>query len=386
MENAPYRIDHMTDVLIYADSIGDASMRNEVPVPVPDPFLYVEKDGERHAVVTSFEVSRLEPAGIKAHPMEEFGYDDLLAQGLPRYEVLMQVNERAVPQLGVKEARVPTTFPVALADRLRAQGIELTPDREFFSKRRRVKSDVGLAGIRRAQKGTEAAMGAAAEMLRNAQASNGTVMLDGEELTSERIKTRIVEVFNEHNLVSDEMIVAIGGQAASGHDMGSGPIAPGQSVVVDLFPRDRETGYYADMTRTFVVGEIPDELAEYHRLVYEALERSLAAVKGGAEGRDIFELVCDVFHEAGQPTQLSKQPGEVLSNGFFHGLGHGVGLEVHEPPSLSRDPSQLMAGDVVTLEPGLYREGYGGVRLEDLVLVTEDGAENLTNFPYDLTP
>ncbi|HEY6585262.1 MAG TPA: Xaa-Pro peptidase family protein [Gaiellaceae bacterium] len=376
----------MTDVLIYADSIGDASMRNEVPVPVPDPFLYVEKDGERHAVVTSFEVSRLEPAGIKAHPMEEFGYDDLLAQGLPRYEVLMQVNERAVPQLGVKEARVPTTFPVALADRLRAQGIELTPDREFFSKRRRVKSDVGLAGIRRAQKGTEAAMGAAAEMLRNAQASNGTVMLDGEELTSERIKTRIVEVFNEHNLVSDEMIVAIGGQAASGHDMGSGPIAPGQSVVVDLFPRDRETGYYADMTRTFVVGEIPDELAEYHRLVYEALERSLAAVKGGAEGRDIFELVCDVFHEAGQPTQLSKQPGEVLSNGFFHGLGHGVGLEVHEPPSLSRDPSQLMAGDVVTLEPGLYREGYGGVRLEDLVLVTEDGAENLTNFPYDLTP
>jgi Xaa-Pro aminopeptidase len=376
----------MTDVLIYADSIGDASMRNEVPVPVPDPFLYVEKDGERHAVVTSFEVSRLEPAGIKAHPMEEFGYDDLLAQGLPRYEVLMQVNERAVPQLGVKEARVPTTFPVALADRLRAQGIELTPDREFFSKRRRVKSDVGLAGIRRAQKGTEAAMGAAAEMLRNAQASNGTVMLDGEELTSERIKTRIVEVFNEHNLVSDEMIVAIGGQAASGHDMGSGPIAPGQSVVVDLFPRDRETGYYADMTRTFVVGEIPEELAEYHRLVYEALERSLAAVKGGAEGRDIFELVCDVFHEAGQPTQLSKQPGEVLSNGFFHGLGHGVGLEVHEPPSLSRDPSQLMAGDVVTLEPGLYREGYGGVRLEDLVLVTEDGAENLTNFPYDLTP
>jgi Xaa-Pro aminopeptidase len=376
----------MSDVMIYADSIGDAAMRHEVPVPVPDPFLYIEKDGERHAVVTSFEVSRLEPAGIKAHPMEEFGYDELLAQGLPRYEVLMQVNERAVSQLGVEQARVPTTFPVGLADRLRAQGVELAPDREFFSKRRRVKTDVGLAGIRRAQRGTDAAMGAAAEMLRNAEISNGTVKLDGEELTSERIKTRITEVFNEHNLVSDEMIVAIGGQAASGHDMGSGPIAPGQAVVIDLFPRDRETGYYADMTRTFVVGEVSEELAEYHRLVYEALQRSLAAVKGGAEGREIFELVCDVFHEAGQPTQLSKPPGEVLSNGFFHGLGHGVGLEVHEPPSLSRDPSQLVAGDVITLEPGLYREGYGGVRLEDLVLVTEDGAKNLTDYPYDLTP
>jgi len=386
MENALYRIDHMSDVLIYADSMGDASMRNEVPVPVPDPFLYVEKDGERHAVVTSFEVSRLEPSGISAHPMEEFGYDELLAQGLPRDEVLMQVIERAVPQLGVKEARVPTTFPVGVADRLRAQGVELTPDRDFFAERRRVKGDVGLSGIRRAQRGTEAAMGAARELLRNAEASNGTLTLDGEELTSERIKARITEVFNEHNLVSDEMIVAIGGQAASGHDMGSGPIAPGQAVVIDLFPRDRETGYYADMTRTFVVGDVSEELAEYHRLVYEALQRSFDAVKAGAEGSDIFRLVCDVFHEAGQPTQLSKQPGEVLSNGFFHGLGHGVGLEVHEPPSLSRDPSRLMAGDVITLEPGLYREGWGGVRLEDLVLVTEDGAENLTDFPYDLTP
>ncbi len=376
----------MTDVLIYADSMGNAEMRHEVPVPVPDPFLYVEKDGERHAVVTSFESSRIEPVGIKAHPLEEFDYDDLIAQGLPRHEVLMQTIERGVAKLGVKEAVVPTTFPVGVADRLRAQGVELTPDREFFAERRRVKSEAGLAGIRRAQKGTDAAMGAAAELLRSAEASNGSVVLDGEPLTSERLKARITEVFNEHNLVSDEMIVAIGGQAASGHDMGSGPIAPGQAIVIDLFPRDRESGYYADMTRTFVVGDIPEELAEYHRLVYEALQKSLAEVKAGAEGRDIFQGVCEVFHEAGHPTQLSKQPGEVLANGFFHGLGHGVGLEVHEPPSLSRDPSQLMAGDVVTLEPGLYREGWGGVRLEDLVLVTEDGCENLTQYPYDLTP
>jgi Xaa-Pro aminopeptidase len=229
-------------------------------------------------------------------------------------------------------------------------------------------------------------MGAARQMLRAAEASNGTVTLDGEPLTSERIKTRIFEVFNEHNLASDEMIVAIGGQAASGHDMGSGPIAPGQAIVIDLFPRDRQTGCYADMTRTFVVGEIPDELAEYHRLVHEALMKSIEAVKAGAQGREVYELVCDVFHEAGHPTQLSKQPGEVLVSGFFHGLGHGVGLEVHEPPWLSRDPSQLVAGDVITLEPGLYREGFGGVRLEDLVLVTDDGAENLTDFPYDLKP
>jgi Xaa-Pro aminopeptidase len=376
----------MTDVLIYADSMHDAAMRHEVPVPVPDPFLYIERDGDRHALVTSFEVSRLEPVGIIAHPYEEFGYDELLAQGLPRHEVLVQTMENAVEQLGVKEAVVPPFFPVGIADRLRAKGVELTPDREFFAERRRVKNETELEGIRKAQRGTEAAMAAAREMLRAAEASNGTVTLDGEPLTSERIKTRIIEVFNEHNLASDEMIVAIGGQAASGHDMGSGPIAPGQAIVIDLFPRDRQTGCYADMTRTFVVGEIPEELAEYHRLVHEALMKSMEAVKAGAQGREVYELVCDVFHEAGHPTQLSKQPGEVLSSGFFHGLGHGVGLEVHEPPWLSRDPSQLIAGDVITLEPGLYRQGFGGVRLEDLVLVTADGAENLTDFPYDLEP
>jgi len=376
----------VNDVLIYADSMSDASMRHEVLVPIPDPFLYVERSGVRHAVVTSFEVSRLEPLGIVVHPHEEFGFDELMAQGLPRHEVITQTIENAVAQLGVEDALVPPTFPLGLADRLRAKGVELKPDRELFAQRRRVKNQTELEGIRRAQRGTEAAMAAARELLRSAEVADGSLTLDGEPLSSERIKARIIEVFNEHNLVSDEMIVAHGGQAASGHDMGSGPIAPGEAVVIDLFPRDRETGCYADMTRTFVVGDVPDELAEYHRLVHEALRRSMEAVKAGAEGREVYVLVCDVFHEAGYPTQLSKQPGEVLSNGFFHGLGHGVGLEVHEPPSLSRDPSQLVAGDVITLEPGLYREGFGGVRLEDLVLVTDDGAENLTNFPYDLTP
>ena len=376
----------MSDVLIFADSMGNAAMRHEVPVPVPDPFLYVERNGDRHAVVTSFEISRLEPAGISAHPFEEFGYDELLAQGLPRREVLLQTLENAVAQLAVKEAVVPADFPLLLADRLRAKGVALTADYEHFSQRRRVKNETELEGIRKAQQGTEAAMAAAREMLRRAEASNGTLTLDDEPLTSERIKSRLVEVFNEHNLVADEFIVAHGGQAASGHNMGSGPIAPGEAVVVDLFPRDRETGCYADMTRTFVVGDIPEELSDYHKHVYEALQRSLEAVKPGAEGSAVYRLVCDVFHDAGYPTQLSKQPGQVLSSGFFHGLGHGVGLEVHEPPWLSRDPSKLVAGDVITLEPGLYREGFGGVRLEDLVLVTEDGAENLTDFPYDLKP
>jgi Xaa-Pro aminopeptidase len=375
----------VTDVLIFADTMRSPEMRHEVPVAVPDPFLYVERDGSRHAVLTSFEVDRVGAAGIQAHPLEEFGWDELVGKG-PREQQALLLYERAVEQLGIQDAVVPHTFPLELADRLREKGVNLRADRELFAQRRRVKTESELAGIRKAQRGTEAAMTAARDMLRAAEATDGPLTLEGEPLTSERIKARIGEIFSEHDLVSDAMIVAHGAQGAEGHDMGSGPIAAGESVVIDLFPRDVESGCYADMTRTFVVGEISDELAEYHRLVHDALQRSIEAVKAGAEGNAIYRLVCDVFHEAGYPTQLSKQQGEVLSSGFFHGLGHGVGLEVHEQPWLSRDPSQLVAGDVITLEPGLYRKGFGGVRLEDLVLVTEDGAENLTDFPYDLTP
>ena len=376
----------MTDVLIYADTLRSPQLRHEVPVAVPDPFLYVERGGERHAVLTSFEVDRLREAGIDAHPLEEFGWDELVAKGLEREEIDLQLQVRACKELDVTSAVVPSTFPLELADRLRENGVDLRVDRPFFLQRRRVKNEAELAGIRRAQAGAEAAMGAARELLRRAEPKNGSVVLDGEPLTCERLKLEIQRVFGEHGLASDEFIVSHGPQSAVGHDMGSGPIAPNESIVIDLWPRDRESACFADMTRTFVVGTPSDELVEYHRLVYDALRRAQESVRAGIEGRSVFTQVCELFHEAGQPTQLSKKPGEVLDSGFYHGLGHGVGLEVHEQPWIGRVPGELVAGDVVTLEPGLYRHGYGGCRLEDLVLVTEDGAENLTHFPYDLTP
>ena len=376
----------MTDVLIYADTVRSPELRHEVPVAVPDPFLYAERNGSRLAMLTSFEVDRVREAGIEAHPYEEFGWDELIASGLPREELDLELSLRAVSEWGVQSAVVPSTFPLELADRLRAAGVDLKVDRDVFLQRRRVKNEAELAGIRRAQKGAEEAMGAARQLLHRAEPSNGAVVLDGEQLTCERIKLEIQRVFGEHGLASDEFIVSHGPQSAVGHDMGSGRIAPGESIVIDLWPRDRESACYADMTRTFVVGEISDELREYQRLVYDALQRSLESVRAGVEGRKVFEEVCELFHDAGQPTQLSKEPGTVLDSGFYHGLGHGVGLEVHEQPWLGRAPGLLVAGDVVTLEPGLYRHGYGGVRLEDLALVTEDGCVNLTSFPYDLQP
>jgi Xaa-Pro aminopeptidase len=293
---------------------------------------------------------------------------------------------RAVNELGVEKAVVPPTFPVLLADRLRAEGVEITPDRETFVQRRRVKSQPEIEGIRRAQRGAEAGMDAAREIFRRTEQKDGMLVLDGERLTCERVKIAIQQAFTDLNLLCEEFIVSHGAQTAIGHEMGAGEIKANEPIMLDLWPRDRESSCYADMTRTFVVGEPPEELAAYQSLVHEALERAREAVKPGIAGRDVYVLVAELFHEAGYPTGLHKRDGEVLENGFFHGLGHGVGLEVHEQPWLSRYPGQLVEGDVITLEPGLYRSGYGGCRLEDLVLVTKDGAESLTTYPYELEP
>jgi Xaa-Pro aminopeptidase len=144
---------------------------------------------------------------------------------------------------------------------------------------------------------------------------------------------------------------------------------------------------YCDMTRTFVVGDVPQDVRTWHRLCKEVLDRAIAEISDGADGRKVFDGSCEIFEAAGEPTQRTKEPGVPLADGFFHGLGHGVGLEVHEEPGMGLSPgAPLKAGDVVTVEPGCYRQGYGGVRLEDLVLVTEKDAENLTQYPYDLEP
>jgi Xaa-Pro aminopeptidase len=375
----------VSDVLILADSIRSPEMRHEVPVVVPDPFLYLETNGERHVVITPYEVERVQGQnGLQPHPVEEFGWDQLVAKGMAMEEVELGTFVRAVNELGIEAAVVPPTFPVAFADRLRAEGVELTPDREVFVQRRRVKTEAELAGIRRAQRGAEAAMDAARELLRRAERKDDFVVVDGEPLTCDRMKVAIQQVFTDRELFSDDFIASHGAQTAVGHELGSGPIAPNEPILLDLWPRDRRSACYADMTRTFVFGDPPAELVEYHRLVREALQRALDAVKPGVAGRDVYVLVCELFHEAGYPTGLHKAEGEVLKDGFFHGLGHGVGLEVHEQPWLSRYPSELVEGDVVTLEPGLYRSGFGGCRLEDLALVTKDGAELLTDYRYDV--
>jgi Xaa-Pro aminopeptidase len=379
----------VSDVVIYGDTFRSPELRHEIPLGIPDPFLYVERDGVRHVVVSGFELPLLEEiGGCELHPLEEFGLDELRRNGLGSHEIADEILLRAVQALGVERAVVPGNLPVFAADRLRGAGIELTPDRAFFDRRRRVKSPAELAGIRRAQAAAESAMTVARELLRRASANGGgELVADGEPLTSERVRAAISRAFVEHDASADAIIVSHGPQASIGHHLGEGTFRAGETIVVDLFPRDNGSACNADMTRTFVVGEVADEVGEWHRLCAEALDTALAAIRPGVTGRSVHERVCDLFEAAGYPTLRTKAAGEVLADGFFHSLGHGIGLETHEQPLLGlAGPEELVAGDVLAVEPGLYRAGYGGLRLEDLVLVTEDGAETLTRFPYELAP
>jgi Xaa-Pro aminopeptidase len=377
----------MPDVLIRADTLRSAELRHEVPVAVGDPFLYVERDGARHVLVSALEVPRLRDLGVEVHPYEEFGLDELRRSGLSSGEIDDELSVRAVRALGVERAAVPPSFPLGLADKLRAAGVELTPDPGLFVARRRVKTPAELDGIRRAQAAAEAGMAAARDLLRRARRDGSGLAVGGEPLTCERVKAAVAGALLAHDASCDGLIVSHGAQSAIGHHAGEGPIGEGEPVVVDLWPRDGASGCSADMTRTFVVGDVPAEVAAWHRLCVEALERALAAIRPGVTGRQVYDRACDVFEAAGYPTQRTKRDGETLEEGFFHSLGHGVGLEVHELPVLGIvGHEELLAGEVLAVEPALYRPGVGGCRLEDLVVVTEAGAENLTRFPYDLAP
>jgi Xaa-Pro aminopeptidase len=404
----------MASILICADTIRSPEMRHEVPAEIMDPFLYAEVDGHRYAVVSHLEVQTINDAApdIEVIRPEQLGWDELVERYPDWEEAEQELIVRACRRMGISEAVAPATFPLELADRLRASGLELTPDHRTFEQRRRSKTEAELAGIGRAQRAAETAMEAAAQLLRSAEPADGVLHADGERarrasgvtkpapaaigtmgaagfepLTSERLKEAIYEALSSHPVTCEEPIVAHGPQGAIGHERGSGPIPASEPVVIDLWPQDTASACFADMTRTFVVGEVPEEIRQWHSLCERALARAKDAIRPGANGREPFEAVCELFGEHGFPTQLSKEAGSTLEEGFNHSLGHGVGLQVHEAPALGRTRGyELVPGDVLAVEPGLYRPDVGGMRLEDLVLVTDVGAETLTRYPYDLEP
>lgn len=366
----------MPDIVILADSIRSPEMRRELPLALMDPAIYIERDGQRKVWVTGFELGRLAGlADLASAGLEELGLAEVTAQGMSHQDALHQVViVRACQAMGVAEAVVPRGFPLEAAEAMLAAGIAVKADGAWFDRRRRAKTPEQVEGIRRAQRACENAM----EAVRSALRTDG--------VTSEDLHAAIAHTFVDAGMIPTPAIASHGPQVASVHDEGSGAILPGEPVVVDIFPMDPATGCFSDMTRTFCIGEAPDELLRYHALCAEALERSTAAAGPGVPGSVVFAAAAEVFEAAELPTLRTRRPNEVLDRGFLHGLGHGVGLEIHEAPYLHLADDPLLPGDVITLEPGAYRPGFGGCRLEDIVLITDDGCEVLTDYRYDLAP
>jgi Xaa-Pro aminopeptidase len=260
-------------------------------------------------------------------------------------------------------------------------------ERALFEARRRINTQAELAGIRRAQAAAEAGMRAAAELLRQAEPNGDSLRVGGEALTCERIKEAIRDAVGRAGASArEDLIVSHGAQTASGHEMGSGPIRRSEPVVIDLWPREHRSACFADMTRTFVVGEAPPELRRYHELTRESLSRSLDAVRSGAAGREVFRGVVSALRAGG--------PADAAQQGARAGAPGGL-LPLARPRRRARGPRGADPGTGAGRTDGrrrdhararCYRPGFGGCRLEDLVLVTEDGAELLTDFPYDLEP
>ncbi|HEY6762717.1 MAG TPA: M24 family metallopeptidase [Baekduia sp.] len=378
----------MPDVLLYSDTERSAALRHEIPISIGDPFGYAEVGGRAIVLTSTLEQDRIAAARPDAELIEwaDVGFYELLESGLSREQLMLEMVARAINRMGLREALVDPDFPLAVADRLRADGVVLTPDHDTFAQRRRAKSGAEIAGIRRAQKAAEAGMAAAAAVLREAVPEGDRIVLDGAPVTAEQVRAALRDACAAAGAPAPPDIIVAGVWQGFGHESGSGPLPANLPIQIDLWPRDEASGCWADMTRTFVVGEVDDATRAQEQLVAEAFFTVRDAVRPGITGRELHALACDIFEAAGHRTQRTG-PGEDPNEGFQFSLGHGVGLEVHEDPGMGpTGRSRLVVGDVIAIEPGLWERAIGGVRYEDLLLVTEDGCEVLTDYPYDLTP
>ena len=382
----------MPGLLLYGDTQRSPALRHEVPIAIMDPFLFAELDGRTIVLTSALERDRIAAVLPQAEIFDFFdlGLKDLIADGLGRDEASLEVIARLLAQLEVREATVPGGFPVAVADRLRAGGVALRVDDDAVEARRRAKAGPELEGIRHAQLAAEAGMAAAAALLSRAEASAGDLIVDGAQLRAEDVRAALRAACAEHGALCPPDVIVSSVRSGYGHDPGSGPLPSGLPITVDLWPQHEVSSCWADMTRTFVVGTPEPEHAalidEQERLVDQAMQATIAAVRPGVTGRALYDQVCDMFEAAGHATQRTG-PGEDHTEGFQFSLGHGVGLEVHEDPGLGlAGRAPLVSGDVIAIEPGLRDRRIGGIRFEDLLLVTDDGCENLTRYPYDLSP
>jgi Xaa-Pro aminopeptidase len=360
--------------LIVAPSDIDADMLYATKFWAGDPFIFLEQNGKRTIVLTDLEMGR----GRRTAKVDEFVSFNQLerevqgnARQAPPFE---KVLARFLQKRGVKNAVVPPSFPLGYARAL-ANDVDLaTPDGLYWPERE-AKTDEELKLIGRALRITEAGLKRAMEVLKASKPKGKKLIWSGKPLTSEILRAEIDSAMLRAGGTPTNTIVAGGDQACDPHERGHGPLYANSLIILDIFPRDAKTGYWGDMTRTVVRGKASEAQRKLWQTVLDGQELALREIKDGVVGMKIHKAIQALFKKRGYPTEVRKG----VNVGFFHGTGHGLGLEIHEYPRLQK--VVLKDRQVVTVEPGLYYPGLGGVRHEDVVVVTKTGCRILSRFP-----
>ncbi|HVZ65589.1 MAG TPA: Xaa-Pro peptidase family protein [Lacunisphaera sp.] len=366
--------------LLYADTHASADMRYFGRVVVHDPFIALGVRGKKISVQSALEFGRVRRTS---------DFDVVLS----REAMLERAQELYGPKAGVAETiavvaaryglrhfRVADDFPASLYAKLTKLGLRLQFANGLLFPEREIKAPWEARCIREANRLCSIGYTAAEKVLRAARIRGRNLVYQGRPLTSERLRFALETAIREHGGNPQDTIVAGGDQACDPHEVGSGPLRPHELIIIDVFPRVDRTGYYGDMTRTYLKGRPSEAQRRLVATVREAQRRATRAIRAGVDGRDVHKAVTDYFDAAGYETRRGKS-GSV---GFFHGTGHGLGLAVHDPGRMSATVAYpLKNRSVLTVEPGLYYPGLGGCRWEDVVWVTPTGTKPLSSHPYD---
>ncbi len=361
------------DAYVIFASSRDADMRYMTHFTTSDPFVFYKKPGKRGVIIVSqMETGRASREATAAvMTRTQAGLPEILKTEKDPYQATAKM---IAGQVG-KKILVPPDFPIALANSL-SEYCTILVDKGTIRSMRAKKNKNEILWMKNVQKTTENAMGRAVSLIREATVKKGILYVDKKPLTAEFIKFSMHSLLLQHGCTAVDTIVSCGEESSIPHMTGTGPLKSDQPIVIDIFPVEEKSGYYADMTRTVVKGEPSTEILEMYAALREAKKLGISQVKAGISGADIHQAVVDFFKECGYDSNL---------RGFIHNLGHGVGLQIHELPTVGPAGKALESGNVITIEPGLYYPGIGGVRLEDIGLVTKKGFEKFTVFPEELT-
>ncbi len=368
-----------TAKLIIADSEHDADMLYAAGLFVPDAFIAIGLDHQWHGLFSPLEVDRARHDSGCVHVHLDTAWREKARQ--LKWEGGLEATAAAfLHEHGIRSITVPGHFPLIYAERIRAWGFKLTPYPGTLFPERAIKSEYEIGQLRKAERLTRRAMRTAEKLLAASSIGNDGILRhpeNGKKMKARHVRSAIETFLITRGAVPSHTIVACGREAADPHQIGRGYLRAHQPVIIDIFPRLLASGYWGDMTRTYVKGSASKELRKLYRTVREGQDIGLSMVCDGAHGDKIHQAITRHFELSGFLTGMIRG----RQAGFFHGTGHGIGLDVHESPHISIHDDILHTGNVVTIEPGLYYPGQGGVRLEDMVAVRNDGCENLTRHP-----